>query len=123
MFIGRFFDKSYITASKLNTNCVNIQNLLAVIALLYILDRDNKETYIQNAEAIVSNRIFKINISSSKLNAFGILGTWELYSQSELNYALRYYPEFVTQTCPDSVGYNGSSYPAARLNYDRFSKT
>ena len=169
------FDKTYITTTNLTTNCVNIQNLVAANALLYILDQDNKETYIQNTEAIldkidedtdlllgddqsssqakaigscyfvcliamdimyddldiekrasyeaiISDRIFKINISSWKLNAFGILGTWELYSQSELIYALRYYTEFVTQTSPDGVGYNGSSYPAARLNYDRFAK-
>lgn len=169
------FDRTYTTTSNLTTNCVNIQNLVAANALLYILDPDNKETYIQNAEtildkidedtnlllgedqssdqakaigscyfvllismdvmyddldivkrtsyeAIIFDRIFKINISSWKLNAFGLLGTWELYSQSDLIYALRYFPELVHQISPDGVGYNGPGYSAARLNLNRFAK-
>lgn len=170
------YNKTYTPTLNLTINCVNIQNLVAANALLYILDPDNKETYIQNAEvildkieketdlllgdaqsssqakaigscyfvlliamdvmyddldidkrasyeAIISDRIIKINISSWKLNAFGLIGVWELYNQSNLIYALRYYPELVHQISPDGVGYNGGSYPAARLNYDRFAKT
>ena len=169
------FDKSYTTTTNLTWNCVNIQNLVAANALLYILDPDNKEMYISNSETILDkldedtdlllgddqsssqakaigscyfvcligldimyddldsvkrvayegiifDRIYKIRISSWKLNSYGVLGTWELYSGSKLNYANKYYPEFVSQTSPDGVGYNGSSYPAARLNYDRFAK-
>ncbi|MCK4922191.1 MAG: T9SS type A sorting domain-containing protein [Bacteroidales bacterium] len=170
------YNKTYTPTLNLTINCVNIQNLVAANALLYILDPDNKATYVRNAEvildkiekdtdlllgddqsssqakaigscyfvlliamdvmyddldidkrtsyeAIISDRIFKINISSWKLNAFGLIGVWELYTQSNLIYALRYYPELVHQISPDGVGYNGGSYPAARLNYDRFAKT